>query len=213
MSGCNDRREPVVEMSPGFGRDQRGVALLTVIMVMLILTTLGVAAMTVSGLENNIAGIQRRTEAASIAVESCVGIGANILEQTIIASSVPAAFTSTATPAGPVPASNLATLEAEIMGQSDNNADDPAVVPNMSLQVGAYAVAGDIDRLYAKGISGGSQVFAGAYEGYGQGAGAGGIEIHYRISCLATDIATGTNTHTTAVYGCVMAGEGCQRKL
>jgi Tfp pilus assembly protein PilX len=210
MLGCRDESEQSAESGVSLGQDQRGIAMLTVIMVMLILTILGVAAMTVSGLENNIAGIQRRTEAATIAVESCVGTGANIIEQTIMASSLPTAFKS---PAGPVPATNFTTLSSEIMGQSDNNADDPSVAPNISLNVGAYTVVGDIDRLYAKGISGGSQVFAGAYEGYGQGAGAGGVEVHYRISCLATDTATGTNTHTTAVYACVAAGDGCQRKL
>lgn len=210
MWGCKDEREQSAERGASLGQDQRGIAMLTVIMVMLILTTLGVAAMTVSGLENNIAGIQRRTEAATIAVESCVGTGANIIEQTIMASSLPTAFQR---PAGPVPATNFTTLNSEIMGQSDNNPDDPSVAPNISLNVGVYTVVGDIDRLYVKGISGGSQVFAGAYEGYGQGAGAGGVEIHYRISCLATDTATGTNTHTTAVYACVAAGEGCQRKL
>lgn len=190
--------------------DQRGIAMLTTLMVIVILTTLGMAAITVSGLENNIAGIQRRTEAATIAVESCVGTGVNIIEQTILASAVPTAFLSSA---GPIPASNLTVLTSEITGQSDNNPDDPAVTPNLTIQIGPYAIVGDIDRLYAKGISGGSQVFAGAYEGYGQGAGAGGVEIHYRISCFATDAATGTNTHTTAIYACVAAGDGCQRKL
>lgn len=130
--------------------DQRGIALLTVVMAMLIMTVLGIAALTVSGLENNIAGIQRRTEAASIAVESCVGTAANIIGQTIMAASLPTAFKDTATPAGPVPASNFSTLNSEIMGQSDNNTDDPAANPNITMQVGPYSVTGDIDRLFAR---------------------------------------------------------------
>lgn len=208
MSDC--KRELPVQPPVRLCSDERGMTLLTVMMTMLIVTVLGVAAMTVTGMENNIAGVQQRTEAATIAVESCIGTGANIIEQTILASGLPPPFLS---PAGPVPSINSAVLNSEIMGNSDNNVDDPSTNPNILMQVGSYAVTGDIDRLYAKGISGGSQVFAGAYEGYGQGAGAGGIEIHYRVSCWAANIASGTNTHTTAVYACVTAGDGCQRKL
>lgn len=187
--------------------------MLTVMLIMLMLTVLGVAAMTVSGVENNIAGIQRTTEAAGVAAESCLGTGANIIQQTIDAGSLPDAFKSTASPAGPVPAGNAATLGSEIMGQSDNNTDLPESAPNMQLAAGAFTVKGDIDRLYAKSMSGGSQVFAAAYEGYGQGAGAGGVEIYYRITCVAANTATGTSSKTSAVYVCVTTGESCQKKL
>jgi Tfp pilus assembly protein PilX len=204
------KKHPIVRAPRLWNEDERGVVFLTVMMIMLIVSLLGVAAMTVSGLENNIAGVQRRTETATVAVESCIQTGVNVIEQTIMAAALPAAFLF---PAGPVPASNSTILNSEILGNSDNNSDDPSVAPNLTIQVGSYSLTGDIDRLYAKGVSGGSQVFAGAYEGYGQGAGAGGVEIHYRISCLATDAATGTNTHTTAIYACLTDGEGCQRKL
>ncbi len=206
----DSKKHPLVRSFRLWNEDERGVVFLTVMMIMLIVSILGVAAMTVSGLENNIAGVQRRTETATVAVESCIQTGANVIEQTIMAAALPAAFLF---PAGPVPASNFTILNSEILGNSDNNPDDPSVAPNLTLQVGGYSLTGDIDRLYVKGMSGGSQVFAGAYEGYGQGAGAGGVEIHYRISCFATDVATGTNTHTTAIYACLTDGEGCQRKL
>ena len=45
--------------------NERGVALLTVMMVLLMLTVLGIAAITVSGLENNMAGLQRTMEASA----------------------------------------------------------------------------------------------------------------------------------------------------
>lgn len=204
------KKPPIVRSRRLWNEDERGVVFLTVMMIMLIVSILGIAAMTVSGLENNIAGVQRRTETATVAVESCIQTGANVIEQTIMAAALPAAFLF---PAGPVPASNSTILNSEILGNSDNSPDDPSVAPNLTIQVGRYSLTGDIDRLYVKGMPGGSQVFAGAYEGYGQGAGAGGVEIHYRISCFATDVATGTNTHTTAIYACLTDGEGCQRKL
>jgi Tfp pilus assembly protein PilX len=56
--------------------------MLVVLMVMLMMTVLGVAAITVSGLENKIAGLQRTTENAAQAAESCLGTSANVIMQT-----------------------------------------------------------------------------------------------------------------------------------
>ena len=98
------RFEPtVVSVSGG---DERGVAMLVVLMVMLMMTVLGVAAITVSGLENKIAGLQRTTENAAQAAESCLGTSANVIMQTLLpesGSTIPAALLDTASPAGPVP--------------------------------------------------------------------------------------------------------------
>ena len=58
--------------------DQRGVALLTVLLLMMILTVLGLMSVTVSGLENHMAGLTKSTEVAAIAAESCIGTAVNI---------------------------------------------------------------------------------------------------------------------------------------
>ena len=50
--------------------DERGMAFLTVMMVLLMLTVLGIAAITVTGVENNMAGLQRTMEASANAAES-----------------------------------------------------------------------------------------------------------------------------------------------
>lgn len=218
MSALTDKEYglPKPESPEGLRRDERGIAMLTIILIMLIMTVMGVAAMTVTEVENRIAGIQRTTEAGGTAAESCLGTGANIIQQTIDAGTLPVAFYDNATPTkGPVPAGNAATLSGEITGNSDNDIDDPEILAqaDMVLTAGAFSVKGDIDRLYAKGMSGGSQVFAAAYEGVGQGAGAGGIEIFYRITCVATLTATGTSSKSSAVYACVTTGESCQKKL
>lgn len=203
------RRNPIVSGTAG----QEGVALLTVMLLLLIMTVIGIAAITVTGLENRMAGYLRTGEAAASAAESCVGSGVNIIQQTIIQGSLPAAFLDNAAPAGPVPQANGPTLNQEIMGQSDNNADAPTVAPNTVATVNPFTVRGDIDRLYAKGKSGtGQQMFAG-YEGTGSGVAGGGFDVFYRINCLATNVATGTNSRLTAVYACTFNGDGCQKKL
>ena len=188
-------------------RDQQGMALVTVMVVMVIMAVVGIAALTVTGLENRMAGFQRTGEAAATAAESCVGTGVNIIQQTILQAKVPDTTTSSI---GPVLSG---ILEAEIMGQSDNNADDPSTSPNTVQTVGAYTVRGDIDRLYAQAKSGGAIQFASGYEGAAAGAAGGGVDIMYRIDCIATDATTNATSRITAVYACTATGESCQRKI
>lgn len=198
-------------------RDDNGIAMVTVVLLMLIMTVLGLSALAVTGMENRMAGFAMRTEAATTAAESCVGTGVNIIQQTIDQGSLPVAFLSNASPAGPVPVSNSAILNQEIMGQLDRNPDSSynpsgaGAVPNLVLTVNNYTVNGDIDRLYAKAKSGsGMQMFA-AHEGVGSGTPSGGVDIYYKVDCVATNTATGTVARVSAVYACTATGESCQK--
>lgn len=201
----------------GGAKSEQGIAMLTVMLVMLMMTVLGISAVTVTGLENRMAGFMTSMESATAAAESCTGAGVNLIQQTIDpyvgAGTLPAAFLSSATPVGPVPQTNATVLNQEIMGSSDNNsdfADGAGAVPNMVQPVGAYTVSGDIDRLYVKGNPGsGMQQFAG-YEGTGSSA-VGSSNIYYRIDCVARNAATGTSARATAVYACTLTGESCQK--
>lgn len=208
--------------------EQRGMALLTVMMLALILTVLGIVSITVSGWERRIAGLSGTAEAASSAAESCVGTSVNIIQQTITPPGVlPITALSNAVPPGPVPLANAPTLLSEIKGQplpsppsapntpSENNPDvqtGPGSAPNVVQNVNNFSVAGDIDRLYAKQKSGTGMQMFGGYEGTGQGAGSGGTDFLYRIDCVATNVATGTTSRITAVYACTSSGESCQKK-
>ena len=193
-------------------RDQQGMALVTVMIVMVIMTVIGIAALTVTGLENRMAGFQRSGEAAATAAESCIGTGVNVIQQTIDQGRVPDTFIVSA--GGPVPLGSQVALEQEIMGQLDNNSDTPASVPpNLQLAVGPFQVNGDIDRLYAKTKAGGAIQFAAGYEGAAGGASGGGVDIMYRITCVATDLATNTASQVSAVYACTATGESCQKRI
>ncbi|OGW49605.1 MAG: hypothetical protein A2V62_09125 [Nitrospirae bacterium RBG_19FT_COMBO_58_9] len=204
----------------GCAKSEQGIAMLTVLLVMAMMTVLGIAALTVTGLENRMAGFTTSMEAATAAAESCAGTGVNVIQQTIDpyagAGTLSPAFLSnvvTAGTPGPVPQANATVLNQEIMGSSDNNsdfADGTGAVPNLVQTVGAYTVAGDIDRLYIKGSPGsGMQQFAG-YEGTGNSA-VGSSNIFYRIDCVARNTATGTSARVTAVYACTTTGESCQK--
>lgn len=188
---------------------ERGIALLTGMLLLLILTVLGVAALTVTGLEIRTAGYASSTEAAASAAESCVGTAVNVIQQTIDQSKVPVGLGGFVPI--PVPSNAMATtLEQEILGQSDNNLDATNTAPNMVQTVGNYVVNGDIDRLYARPKAGGSLQFAAGNEGAGN---EGAIDIYFRVDCIATNVASGTSSRVTAVYACTKTGESCQKTL
>jgi Tfp pilus assembly protein PilX len=194
------------------------MAMLTVMMVLLMLTVLGIAAITSSGLGNNMAGLQRTMEASANAAESCLGTGANIIQQVFLpenGSQLPAALLDDHAPPGPVPIGNKTVLENELIGNPENHTDVPtgaSAAPNLRMTVGAYAVAGDIDRLYVKMRAGSGQQQFSAYEGSGVGAGSGGVDAFFRLTCVATNVATGTESQVSAIYACSLSGDGCQKQ-
>jgi len=193
--------------------NERGIALLTVFLMLLLLTILGIAAITVTGLENRMAGFFRTTEAAAAAAQSCEGTAANIIQQTIAPpGQLPAGFLSSSIPPGPVP--DGPTLQSEITGAtlpsppaasaglpSENSADLASTAPNLVLGFNGFTVNGDIDRLYIHNKPGMDPTKE------------GGQEILYRITCVATNAATGANSTVTSVYGCTLYSTGCYKKL
>lgn len=193
---------------------QEGFALITALLLMLILTILGVSAMTMTSMENRIAGVSKTTEAASMAVESCLGTGVNIIQQTIDQGGVPASALATAVPLpGPVPLARQVDLGQEIMGELDQNNDSPTGTggsgPDLVQTVGGFTVNGDIDRMYIKNKAGGSLEFAAGLEGKGKAA---EIDVYYRVTCVATMASTGTQSQVSAVYACTASGgDTCQK--
>jgi Tfp pilus assembly protein PilX len=198
---------------PRFLENERGFALFGVFLTILMMTALGIAAVTMTGLENRMAGFANSTDAGAAAAESCIGTGTNVILQTLQERQVPSLYVG-ATAVIPSNAENASmppTLTQEIMGQADNNADPS---PDIQMTAGPFTVVGDIDRLYIKQRAGGSLQFAAGYEGTAQGASGGGAEAYYQIDCTATLTATGATSRIRAIYACVSAaGESCQRKI
>ena len=196
--------------------DSRGMALLTVMLLLAVMTLLGIAAITVTGFENRTSGFVRIGEAAATAAESCLGTGVNVIVQTLDQGTVPNSLLDNATPAGPVPASNQTKLRQEILNQSPSDPDSPATAPNLVMNVAGspnYQVTGDIDFLYVKTKTGAGIESHAGNEGTGSGCASGGCEAFYRIDCRANNTATGTSSRVVAVYGCMLNGQTCQKKF
>ncbi len=188
--------------------DERGVALLTVMIIMLLMVVLAISAITVTGLETRMSGFVSTKEAMSAAAEACGGTAVNIIQQTLYYSEIKPEFLSTATIPGPIPAANSATLYSEISGQplpppaaantiGENYNDNAASAPNLTItSIPGLTVNGDIDRLFKRRKEGAGEL----------------KEIVYRITCIASNAAAGTTSTVTSVYSCTV-GETCMKQI
>lgn len=218
------------------GREE-GIAMLTVLMLTIILTVIGIAAITTTSLDLWMAGGERVRESVVASEEACISSGVAIIQQVLENAALPAAFlVPTANPFIPAlgvpPANNalVAKIMAQYEGQPDPDTANPAMVgtatysPNAVLSVGptaaapVYRVSMDIDRLYKRHVVGGPAEF-------GEGV---NIEILYRITCYAwTPTAAGALVpaptlaahvnavmgNISAVYVCYMRGpDRCMRQ-
>src|SRR5207237_10262616 len=125
---------------------QDGVAMLTVLMLTIILTVIGIAAITSTSLDIRMAGGERLREGSVNAAEACMSSAVQIVQQTLQNSAIPSTLTGT----GANPVITTSPLQNEIMGASDGNPDsaDPNVsgnAPNAVLTVSNYTVNIDID--------------------------------------------------------------------
>ena len=194
-----------------------GVAMLTVLMLTIILTVIGIAAITTTTMDLKLAGGERVREGTVNAAEACLSSAVQIIQQTLQNSAIP----STLTASTGNPRVTASPLQAEILGQLDQYTDsaDPSVsgnAPNavLTLTSSNYTVNMDIDRLYVKAKAGGSLQFAGGYEGTAGGAAGGGLEIYYRVECYArSGSSTTASGRVSGVYACVATGDTCQRKI
>ena len=200
-------------------RGEEGIALITTLVILLIMTVLGVGAVAVTALENRIAGFQRTGESSTSAAESCVGTSVNIIQQTLATSNltVPVAFVSATGPVlNSAEVAANPSLSMEISGVSINDPDlvtgAGAAGPDYSLQINGYSVLGDIDFLYLVPRAGSGASGAGGYEGTGGGGASAGVDRLYRIDCRATLAAVGSESRVVAIYACTLNGI-CEKKI
>jgi Tfp pilus assembly protein PilX len=200
------------------GTDERGFALLGVFVTLLMMTVLGIAGLTMTGLENRMAGFAGTSDAAMAAAESCAGTAANVIDQVIALGEVPTAYivggAGALNPVVPWNAENAAapTLTQEIMDESGTGANNPDIAlgagasPDIQFNVGPMTVVADIDRLYIRYPQGC------ALEFQQEGSSSGCAEIIYRVDCQAQNVATGIVSRTTATYACRLNKDTCQKK-
>lgn len=185
---------------------EQGISLITVMMAILIMTLMGISILAVTGFERQISSSVSASEASTDAAESCVSLGATVLNQFFDDKFISPAFLSNAVPPGPIPFTNLAALTNELK-INGGNADVPVgagAVPNLTMTIGNYQVFGDIDRLYWNPAAG-SQVNSDGTLSL--------MDYFYQITCVSQNVNTGLTSQVAAVYVCNNTGSYCQRKL
>jgi Tfp pilus assembly protein PilX len=189
-----------------FASNERGTSFMTVMLLMLIIGALGVAALTMTGMENSMAGAIRMVEEGTDAAEACVGSAVRAIRLTIDDPQMTGPAAALIAPQGPVPAANQGVFTQEINGTLRNNADvavGAGNAPNLVMNVNGYVVNGDIDFLYSKRRTGSD--FADpdkpTYDQY------------YRVDCLAANAATGATSRVIVTFDCLnTTGEGCVKR-
>src|SRR5437588_2170417 len=107
-----------------------GIAMLTVLMLTIILTVIGIAAITTTSLDMRMAGSERMRENSLSAAEACMSSGVQIIQQTLAVAQLPPtltaaganpAVTNAGDPSSPkvIPVAN--PLQTEIKVASDQN--------------------------------------------------------------------------------------------
>src|SRR5437879_11520901 len=136
--------------------------MLTVLMLTLILTVIGLAAITSTSLDIKMAGGERVRESSVNAAEACMSSGVQIIQQTLANGAIPATLTgaganpSITLPLGTAPGQN--PLEAEIMEigrASCRGGEQTVVVAGYGvMKISNYTEHIDIDALSARPRSG-----------------------------------------------------------
>ena len=186
--------------------NERGTSFMTVMLLMLIIGALGVAALTMTSLENSMAGAVRMVEEGTDAAEACVGSAVRAIRLTIEDPQMTGPAAALIAPQGPVPAGNQGVFTQEINGTLRNYSDiavGTGKAPNLSMNVNGYTVDGDIDFLYSKRRTG-SDFADPDKPTYDQ---------FYRVDCVAANAATGATSRVIVTFDCLnTTGEGCVKR-
>lgn len=179
---------------------------MTVMLLMLIIGALGVAALTMTGMENSMAGAVRMVEEGTDAAEACVGSAVRAIRLTIDDPQMTTAAAILIAPQGPVPATNLGIFSQEINGTLRNYADiavGAGNAPNLVMNVNGYVVNGDIDFLYSKARVGSNVADQESPT----------LDQYYRVDCVASNAATGATSRVIVTFDCLnTTGEGCVKR-
>lgn len=193
--------------------NEKGIALISMLLFLVVLTVIGLTSVSITSLENLTAMNERTYEQRLNEEEAGVGSQVNVLETTIANSALPAAYLSGA--GGPVPDLAGPNLEAELttnLTEDDSVNNVGALGPDLSFTLGTApritVVNMDIDYLFTRAKVGSALEFSSAYEGVGNSAASGGTEKIFRMTSQSTlKGATGAITNS---YICVISGS-CQK--
>ena len=148
-------------------KKDNGYILVTVLLLLLVLTVIGLAAIGTSSIENMLSGNIRLRERSISKAEAGVEISTAVIEHAVREDNN----------TGFVKIVKDTTLPDELR----NTAFDTDVNNDVVFAIDGQNVEVDIDRMYSRPIPGSAMQFASAYDGVGQGVGSN-FYAFYRIN-------------------------------
>jgi len=177
-------------------KNEKGTILITMLLLMVIVTLIGVIAINTATVDIQISGNLKRVSTASQGAEAGIDLSIPLIESTLAMGqlSISSATVSTTItfPSGSgttaaLDATDTVTLGTEITGGTDYHTDTSSSGADLSItNLNGVAVSVDIDRMYSYMIAGGSIEFASGYEGVGAGAAGGGTGVLYSVDSQGT---------------------------
>lgn len=169
--------------------NEKGAILITMLLLMVIVTLIGVIAINTATVDIQISGNLKRVSTAMQGAEAGVDLSIPIIENTLAVGQLTTSSTATVLTIG-----SLTTIDdgaTNLGSEIQNDQVDPELsnfIADISIaDIGqGVAVNVDIDRLYSYALPGGSLEFASGYEGTGAGAGGGGVGVLYSIDSQGT---------------------------
>jgi Tfp pilus assembly protein PilX len=170
------------------GRNEQGFVLVVALLALLVVTVLGVLALSTSTTEVMIAGNTRLREINFSGAESGLEISDPAIRYIVYNQAL-------GSYAGIVLDPNLTT---ELRSGPSFDSDTCKNNPDLQLTLGTMTVSVDIDRVFAAPCEGAAIEFASGYEGAGTG-GSGGTCAYYRVNSMSTE-AVGSENVVGGVY-------------
>ncbi len=178
-------------------RQEKGYILVTVLMMLLVLTVVGIAALRTSSLENTLSGnILRNTECKEIADSGLKPASGAI--DTLVADSDPGDY-APYIPAGASTARLGQELRSNLLppNTADTSIDSGDATADIAFTAGAVNVLIDIDKTGADSEGQGIENHN-CYEGVGKCSGS--KRFYYKINSTCLDPATGSRSIAGALY-------------
>ena len=188
---------------------EKGSALVVSVLVLLVLTVIGIYAVTTSTMETKISGFERTYKVAFYTADSGLPVGVEVTKYII--HHVPSGIDELPSPWNSVVDSSLID---EVFSETPSS-DDFNNAPDINSQndtdnlgfLSATTLKMDVDRLAAHYLAGGAIEFGAGYEGIGKGAAGGGVGILFGYDSLG-QYAVGASSEVYSGYRHVVGVPG-----
>lgn len=154
-------------------RNNNGYILITVLLLLLTMTVLGITAIHTSTVNNALSGNVRLRERNLSKADAGAEISSALIERTVRENDIQG-FTNIVSP-------TFASTDADFLANELRASAFDTDTQDVAFTVASQNVTVDIDKMYSKWIGGTAIEFAAGYEGAGKSAGSG-FYTYYRIN-------------------------------